>query len=104
MAIPSPLLNIVWDQAAPGKNFKLSTDPLFVDKVHDIVGLYLNPPERALVLCVDEATLDNFHGTHSIYTVPVPGIYLRHWSVVKRVGGLSFDGRRVRRGQWRVAA
>ncbi|MBO0368800.1 IS630 family transposase [Pseudomonas putida] len=36
------------------KTFKLSTDPLFVDKVHDIVGLYLNPPERALVLCVDE--------------------------------------------------
>lgn len=36
------------------KTFKLSTDPLFVDKVHDSVGLYLNPPERALVLCVDE--------------------------------------------------
>ncbi len=36
------------------KTFKLSTDPLFVDKVHDIVGLYLNHPERALVLCVDE--------------------------------------------------
>lgn len=36
------------------KTFKLSTDPLFVDKVHDIVGLYLNPPDRALVLCVDE--------------------------------------------------
>jgi len=34
--------------------FKLSTDPAFVDKVHDIVGLYLNPPDRALVLCVDE--------------------------------------------------
>jgi len=34
--------------------FKLSKDPLFVDKVHDIVGLYLNPPERAVVLCVDE--------------------------------------------------
>ncbi|MDR6678891.1 IS630 family transposase [Pseudomonas oryzihabitans] len=36
------------------KTFKLSTDPAFVDKVHDIVGLYLNPPDRALVLCVDE--------------------------------------------------
>jgi transposase len=36
------------------ENFKLSKDPLFVDKVHDIVGLYLNPPERAVVLCVDE--------------------------------------------------
>jgi transposase len=35
-------------------SFKLSKDPLFVDKVHDVVGLYLNPPERAVVLCVDE--------------------------------------------------
>ena len=34
--------------------FKLSKDPLFVDKIHDVVGLYLNPPERAVVLCVDE--------------------------------------------------
>ena len=34
--------------------FKLSTDPLFVEKVRDIVGLYLDPPARALVLCVDE--------------------------------------------------
>jgi hypothetical protein len=32
----------------------LSTDPLFVDKVKDRVGLYLDPPERAAVLCVDE--------------------------------------------------
>jgi transposase len=36
------------------ETFKLSTDPLFVDKVRDIVGLYLSPPEKALVLCVDE--------------------------------------------------
>jgi transposase len=36
------------------ESFKLSTDPLFVDKVRDVVGLYLDPPERALVLCVDE--------------------------------------------------
>jgi len=34
--------------------WKLSKDPLFVDKVRDVVGLYLNPPERAVVLCVDE--------------------------------------------------
>src|SRR3954465_6558571 len=34
--------------------FKLSKDPLFVDKIHDVVGLYLNPPERAVVFCVDE--------------------------------------------------
>jgi transposase len=36
------------------ETFKLSTDPLFIDKVRDIVGLYLNPPLKALVLCVDE--------------------------------------------------
>jgi len=36
------------------ETFKLSSDPLFVDKVRDIVGLYLSPPDRALVLCVDE--------------------------------------------------
>jgi len=36
------------------ETFKLSTDPLFIDKVRDIVGLYLNPPAKALVLCVDE--------------------------------------------------
>jgi len=36
------------------ESFKLSTDPLFIDKVRDIVGLYLNPPDKALVLCVDE--------------------------------------------------
>ena len=35
-------------------NFKLSTDPFFVEKVRDIVGLYMSPPARALVLCVDE--------------------------------------------------
>jgi transposase len=36
------------------ETFKLSSDPLFIEKVRDIVGLYLNPPDRALVLCVDE--------------------------------------------------
>ncbi len=35
-------------------SFKLSPDPLFIEKVRDIVGLYLNPPEAAVVLCVDE--------------------------------------------------
>jgi transposase len=36
------------------ENFKFSKDPQFVEKVRDIVGLYLNPPDRAIVLCVDE--------------------------------------------------
>ena len=37
-------------------DFKLSPDPLFIDKVRDVVGLYLNPPDAAVVLCVDEKT------------------------------------------------
>ena len=37
-------------------SFKLSPDPLFIDKVRDVVGLYLNPPDAAVVLCVDEKT------------------------------------------------
>jgi transposase len=36
------------------ETFKLSKDPLFIEKVRDIVGLYLDPPDKALVLCVDE--------------------------------------------------
>jgi len=36
------------------RSFKLSTDPQFVENVRDIVGLYLNPPDHAVVLCVDE--------------------------------------------------
>lgn len=36
------------------ETFKLSRDPLFIDKVRDVVGVYLNPPDKAVVLCVDE--------------------------------------------------
>ena len=36
------------------ETFKLSTDPMFVDKVRDVVGLYMSPPEKAIVLCIDE--------------------------------------------------
>src|SRR5215510_13425187 len=36
------------------RTFKLSRDPKFVEKLTDVVGLYLNPPEKVLVLCVDE--------------------------------------------------
>lgn len=46
--------NLFGLQPHRSKAFKLSTDPFFVDKVRDIVGLYLNPPDKALVLCVDE--------------------------------------------------
>jgi putative transposase len=36
------------------RSFSLSADPLFVDEVREVVGLYLNPPDKALVLCADE--------------------------------------------------
>ena len=46
--------NAFGSQPHRSETFKLSNDPLFVDKVRDIVGLYLSPPNRALVLSVDE--------------------------------------------------
>ena len=53
-----PTINRIWRafglQPHRTDTFKLSNDPQLVEKVRDIVGLYLNPPERALVLCVDE--------------------------------------------------
>ena len=48
------LLQLFGLQPHRARNFKLSTDPFFVDKLRDVVGLYLNPPDNALVLCVDE--------------------------------------------------
>ena len=61
-------ISLIWRafglQPHRAESFKLSTDPLFVDKVKDIVALYLDPPERAVVLCVDEKSqiqaLDRF--------------------------------------------
>ena len=51
-------VNRIWRafvlQPHRAETFKLSKDPLFIEKVRDIVGLYLHPPDRALVLCVDE--------------------------------------------------
>jgi len=38
------------------KSFKLSSDPFFDEKVRDVVGLYIDPPDNAVVLCVDEKT------------------------------------------------
>ena len=51
-------VNRIWQshrlQPHRTKSFKLSRDPKFLEKLTDVVGLYLNPPEKALVLCVDE--------------------------------------------------
>src|SRR5579863_6956320 len=60
------------------RHFKLSNDPFFVEKVRDIVGLYLHPPENAVVLCVDEKKPD-----------PSPGTYAAD----------AADGARLRRGR-----
>jgi len=53
-----PTVHRIWQafglQPHRQRHFKLSTDPFFVEKVRDIVGLYLNPPNKAMVLCVDE--------------------------------------------------
>src|SRR5438445_1826140 len=53
-----PTINRIWRafglQPHRAESFKLSNDPQFIEKVRDIVGLYLNPPQGALVLCVDE--------------------------------------------------
>jgi transposase len=67
------------------ETFKLSTDPLFIDKVRDIVGLYLDPPLKALVLCVDEKSqIQALDRTQPILPL-MPGVperrthdYLRH--------------------------
>ena len=48
------LWNVFGLQPHRQRHFKLSNDPFFVEKVRDIVGLYLNPPDNAMVLCVDE--------------------------------------------------
>jgi len=53
-----PTIHRIWRafglQPHRQRHFKLSTDPFFVEKVRDIVGLYLDPPDKAMVLCVDE--------------------------------------------------
>lgn len=56
--ISRPTVHRIWSafglQPHRQRHFKLSTDPFFVEKVRDIVGLYLDPPDKAMVLCVDE--------------------------------------------------
>ena len=70
------------------RSFKLSTDDFFVEKVRDIVGLYLNPPDKALVLCVDEKSqIQALERTQPIlpmglgYAEGVTHDYFRHGTV-----------------------
>lgn len=56
------------------ETFRLSKDPLFIEQVRDIVGLYLAPPERAVVLCADEKPqMQATEGTTPILPAPRPG-------------------------------
>jgi transposase len=67
------------------ETFKLSTDPLFIEKTRDVVGLYLSPPENAIVLCVDEKSqVQALDRTQPVFPLR-PGVperqshdYLRH--------------------------
>jgi putative transposase len=87
-----PTVHRIWKgyglQPHRQRNFKLSTDPFFVEKVRDVVGLYLNPPENALVLCVDEKSqiqaLDRTQPMLSMGLGYVEGVthdYVRHGTV-----------------------
>ncbi len=71
------------------EHWKLSKDPLFVEKVRDIVGLYLDPPERALVLCVDEKSqIQALDRTQPILPI-MPGVPERATHDYKRHGTSS---------------
>lgn len=89
LGLSQSMVSRVWRAfgLAPHKqdSWKLSKDPLFVAKVRDVVGLYLNPPERALVLCVDEKTqIQALNRTQPVFPM-LPGTparashdYVRH--------------------------
>ena len=71
------------------ESFKLSSDPHFVDKVRDIVGLYMSPPDRALVLCVDEKSqIQALDRTQPVLPM-LPGIPERRTHDYKRNGTTS---------------
>jgi transposase len=71
------------------ENFKLSKDPQFVEKVRDIVGLYMNPPERAMVLCVDEKSqVQALNRTQPILPL-APGVPARQTHDYERHGVTS---------------
>ena len=71
------------------ETFKISTDPFFIEKVRDIVGLYLSPPTNALVLCVDEKSqIQALNRTQPILPLR-PGQVERHTPEYQRNGTTS---------------
>ena len=82
------------------ETFKLSKDPLFVEKVRDIVGLYLHPPERAVVLCVDEKSeIQALDRTQPVLPLR-PGVPERQTHDYQRNGTTS-PVRGLEHGDWR---
>jgi transposase len=71
------------------EQWKLSKDPLFVEKVRDIVGLYLDPPERAIVLCVDEKSQIQALDRSAPVLPMLPGTPARATHDYKRAGTTS---------------
>ncbi len=71
------------------ETFKLSTDPLFVDKVQDIVGLYMAPPTRAIVLCVDEKSQIQALDREQPVLPMAPGVPERRTHTYIRHGAIS---------------
>ena len=68
------------------ESFKLSPDPQFIDKVRDIVGLYLNPPDAAVVLCVDEKSQIQALDRKAPILPLMPGVPQRRTHDYKRNG------------------
>lgn len=73
-----PTIHRIWKvfglQPHRQKSFKLSTDPFFVEKVRDIVGLYLNPPDKAMILCAMKRVrfkLSTAHNRYFVTTIPL---------------------------------
>lgn len=90
------------------ETFKLSSDPLFVEKVRDIVGLYLDPPLKAMVLCVDEKSqIQALDRTQPILPL-APGIaerrthdYMRHGTTTLFAAMNVLDGKVIGRNMQR---
>ena len=82
------------------ENFKLSKDPQFVEKVRDIVGLYMNPPDHAIVLCVDEKSqVQALNRTQPIFPLG-PGVPARQSHDYERHGVTSlFAALNVKTGE-----
>ena len=71
------------------KNFKFSKDPQFIEKVRDIVGLYMNPPDHAMVLCIDEKSqVQALNRTQPILPI-APGVPARQSHDYERHGVTS---------------